>query len=207
MEDISRNVISMLEKIESLKRQYKDNCLLRKNGTLLLDPKKDLKYKHMLFKPLSISILQQYLINQYKVPIPQSYVNFLLFTNGANLFNIRLVDGKYAFAVINLCIYGVPMTPPYARAKNMEEPYDVRIEGLARHKDIPSQWFKVGSYYKNCDFDTIYNLFIDVNDERVYGCEKNKNIIIDEWNNFDECLCSIFDSFSDLKEEYIYSKD
>lgn len=195
------------EKIEALKDQYKDDCIVRKNGTILLASGKIPKCKHMLFEPLPKSIIKEHLIDQYKLPFPEDYANFLEHMNGVGLFWVRVLLSDMEIATSLFTVYGLPLTPPFSRPLDMEEPFDVRIEGLARHKDLPAQWFKVASYYRDFNFSTIYDLFIDTDTGRIYSCEKNKSVVIEEWDNLNECFCDIYNRVADAKEEYVYKKN
>ena len=207
MENIFRSEMKIFEKIEALKVQYGNDSLLRKNGTLLLGIGTIPKARHTLYKGLDDIVIKKYLIDQYKLPFPKSYANFLNHFNGASLYNIRTIISGVKCVKTNLSIYGLPLTPPQSRAPDMEEPYDVRIESLGQHKDLPDRWLKIGRYTTGYDFKVLCEIFVDTGDGCVYGVKKKTDIIVDKWNNLDDCLCAIFDSFSDLKEEYIYSKD
>ena len=44
-----------------------------------------------------------------------------------------------------------------------------------------------------------YNMF-------AYACTRKQNNILDSWNNLDECFCSIYHSFDDMKDEYEYDE-
>ena len=91
---------------------------------------------------------------------------------------------------------------PRPRTQDAEEPFDLRIEDLARHKDIPDTWIKCGTYTKDYNFDIQNDIFIDTTSNHVFSCPKNQKNIINNWSSLDDCLCDIFDSFSDCKFEY-----
>ena len=78
----------------------------------------------------------------------------------------------------------------------------LRIEDLSRHDEVPSEWLKCGSYYRNYDFYSRTDIFIDPKDEKVYACIQKQNTIVDSWNNLDECFCDVYHSFDDMKDEY-----
>ena len=84
----------------------------------------------------------------------------------------------------------------------MEEPFDIRIEDLGRHEDIPNNWLKCGSYIKDTDFNTTFDIFIDTATERVYSCIRKDYKVVCECNDLDTCLCDLFDILKDTKEEY-----
>ena len=190
-------------KLNCLKKQYENDCIYRKNGTLLLGLGTIPKCRHMLFKPLTDELIYEYLQKCYKNKIPAEYIEFLKYSNGANLccVNIKKKNLSYAFCMFS--IYGLPRTQPFGRAIDEEEPYDIRIEDLARHKCVPQTWLKCGRYIKNFNFDTTYDIFIDTVTKFIYGCEKNNNIVVDKWNNLNQCFCDIFNSFSNMQCEYI----
>jgi hypothetical protein len=99
-------------------------------------------------------------------------------------------------------IYGVSLTPPFAQQPDMEEPYDLRVEDLARHPEIPETWLKCGSYTRNYNFNVLTDIFIDTATGQVYACEKNQKEIVNQWSNLDECFCSIYHSFDGRNKEY-----
>lgn len=188
--------------LNNLKEQYNDNCVVRNNGTLLLMPGGIPNSRHMLFKPLCDKYIEEYLSNSYKNKLPQEYINFLKYSNGANLYSVKLITDKFTFAHPLFVIFGLPMTPPFSRAKDMEEPFDVRMEDLGRHKDLPNTWLKCGTYTREYNFNIQNDIFIDTKSNKVYACAKNQKDIIDSWNNLDVCFCNIYRSFSGCKFEY-----
>lgn len=192
-----------ITRLESLKEQYKDNSVVRKNGTLLLDPGKIPKCRHMLYYGLDNTIICDYLEADYANVFPVEYKKFLLYTNGADLFWVKRTTAKgIPFAKSMLSFYGLPRTQPFGRPKDMEEPFDLRIEDLARHKKTPKEWLKCGSYYSECDSKVLIDIFIDTESGKVYACNKNECDVLDSWDSFDECFCSIFDSYLNCKTEY-----
>lgn len=76
------------EMLDNLKNDYKNDYSVRKNGTILLCPGKIPRSRHMLFKPLCDKHIEEYLIEQYKNNIPKEYMDFLKYSNGANLYTI-----------------------------------------------------------------------------------------------------------------------
>ena len=126
--------------LDALKSEYKGNCSIRKNGTLLLCPGKIPRSRHMLFKPLCDEYIQEYLIEQYNNNFPKEYIEFLKYSNGANLHTVKMKTDKIEFASNLFVIFGLPLTPPFGRPKDEEEPYDIRIEDLGRHKEISKKW-------------------------------------------------------------------
>lgn len=192
--------------LDTLKEQYKDDMKIRNNGTILLMPRAVPRARHMLYKPLDDKLIEEFLVSQYIHKFPQTYIEFLKYTNGADLCTTKMwhtIKKKRIPTASGLfTVYGLPRTPPYSRDPEMEEPFDMRIEDLSRHDDIPTEWLKCGSYTRNYDFHSKTDIFIDPKDEKVYGCIRNQNDIVDSWNNLDECFCSVFHSFDDMKDEY-----
>lgn len=199
--------MEILKLLQSLKTEYSDNSIIRKNDTILLGPGKIPKAKHMVFPGLSYELIDEFLVSDYKHPFPTQYRDFLNHFNGANLFMFKIVSktkGKtLEFASKNLTIFGLPRTQPFGRPADMEEPYDVRIEDLGRHKDIPDTWLKIGCYKKAFEFGDPADIFIDTGTERVFSCMRNDNNILQEWETLDACLCDIFKRVSQYGEVLI----
>lgn len=195
-----------LKTLDTLKEQYGENMKIRANGTILLAPGTVPRARHMLFKPLEEKIIEEFLISQHALKFPNAYIQFLKYTNGADLCNTKvwhtIKKRRIPTAGGLFTIFGLPRTQPYGRPPEMEEPFDMRIEDLARHKDIPDTWLKCGTYNRNYDLHTQTDIFIDTADEKVYACTKNQKDIVDSWDNLDECFCSIYHSFDDMKDEY-----
>ncbi len=192
------------EKLESIKKEYKNDCRIRQNGTILFgsDSLLPLYSRHTFFEPLTDEIIEEFLVSDYKFTVPKQYITFLRYTNGISLFTtIRKISG-FRIARSTFEIYGIPRTPPFSRPREMEEPFDVRIEDLARHSDVPKTWLKCGSYIKDTDFYVTFDIFIDTNSNRVYSLVKNDNKIVAEWDDLDCCLCNLFDILKYTKIEY-----
>lgn len=192
--------------LEELKQSYKNNIKTRNNGTLLLGPGTIPRSEHMLYAPLTDNVINEYLISQYKFAFPKEYIELLKYSNGADLCIVKMwhnIKGKkIPTASVLLSIFGLPMKPPFARPQDEEEPFDVRIEDLARNDKIPEHWLKCGCYDRGYDFNNLYDIFIDTNTGKVYSTIKNKADILDSWESLDNCLCDIYASFSDRKSEY-----
>lgn len=191
-----------ISRIEKLKEQYKDDYVVRKNKTVLLGPGKIPKCRHMLFRPLEYNLIDEFLIQQYKHRMPEEYIRFLQYSNGATLYYVRIKTDSISFAQNILTVFGLPRTPPSEKRLVEEEPYDIRIESLSFNKKLPQTWLKCGTYTKNYDFINKCEIFIDTLTNKVYGCKRESDVIIDSWSTLDECLSSIMDSTKDIKEEY-----
>lgn len=192
--------------LEELKRSYINNICVRNNGTLLLGPGTIPRSEHMLYAPLTDKILDEYLVSKYKFAFPKEYIEFLKYSNGADLCIVKMwhnIKGKkIPTASVLFTIFGIPMKSPFARPQDEEEPFDVRIENLARNDKIPEHWLKCGCYNRDYDFNNLYDIFIDTNTGKVYSCIKNKSDVLDSWESLDDCLCDIYASFSNRKSEY-----
>lgn len=196
--------------LDSLKEQYKDDMKIRDNGTILLSPGTIPNYRHMLFKPLDEKLIERFLISQCVHKFPKSYIEFLRYSNGANLCVAKMwhtIKKKRIPTASGLfTIFGLPRTQPYGRPPEMEEPFDMRMEDLRRHDDIPNSWLKCGVYARNYEFLSRAGIFIDPETEKVYACIDGESDVVDSWNNLDECFCSIYHSFDDMKDEYDFEE-
>ncbi len=192
--------------ITETKNEYASNCVIRENKTILLVPGKIPKCKYMFFEALTQSLIDDFLVEHFSdITLPEDYVELLKTTNGANLFSVKMNSGKFSFANSMLIILGLPRTQPFGRPLDMEEPFDVRVENLARHKNIPIHWLKCAIWTQLKDVekgDNQTDIFIDTISNKVYACKKNHEEILEEWASLDECLCYIVNSFKDLKDEY-----
>lgn len=189
--------------LNKLKKEYAEDCIIRKNKTVLLHPGDIPKSRFMLFEGLDQKTIKEFLIDKYNNLFPKEYIEFLKFSNGANLFTVRLKTKKFNFAHDLFSIYGLPRIEPFDRPFDMEEPFDLRVEDFARHKSIPSDWLKCGSYIKDYDFrNGITDIFIDTKTGKIYSCIKNNKDIVDSWDSLDACFVSIYNSFADSSEEY-----
>lgn len=163
----------------------------------------------MIFTPLEQEYIDEYLIADYKYTFPPEYIEFLRYANGANLLNVKIIAPKgIEFAGGLLTIFGLPRLPTSVRAQEMEEPFDMRIEGLGNHLDIPKYWLKCGTYnIRDNDTSKDADIFIDTKDGKVYSCYRKKSEVINQWECLDECLCDLFDSLSTAPQEYYYRPD
>ena len=194
--------MEFLSILQDLKNKYSKNCIMRENDTLLLKPDKVPNCRHMLFQPLADKYIQSYLVSEYKNNFPKEYMEVLKYSNGANLYRVKLNMDGVSFAHSMFVIFGLPLTSPFGRPLDREEPFDLRIEDLARHNELSDKWLKCGTYTKNFNFNVQNDIFIDTESGHVYACEKNQNTIVDSWTNLDECFCNIFETFSDSMYEY-----
>ena len=196
--------MNILKLIDNLKEEYKDDIIVRKNSTILLGIEKIPKAKHMLFEGLTQDLINDYLVSNYSYSFPPEYIVFLKAFNGANLFTAKITKNGREFASASFSIYGLPRTQPFDRPADMEEPYDLRIEDLARNKALPDTWLKFGHYNRTETFGDRTDLFIDTSSGKVYCCKKNECDILEEWESLDSCLCSIFNVMSKRTLNYKY---
>ena len=192
--------------ITDVKKEYASDCIIRENKTILLVPGKIPKCKYMLFEALSQNLIDDFLVSHFSgITFPEDYIELLKTTNGTNLFFFFFNSGKFSFANSMLVILGLPRTQPFGRPLDMEEPFDIRVENLARHKNIAAHWLKCAIWTQIEDVekgDNQTDIFIDTVTNKVFACRKNQDEIVKEWSNLDECLCYIIDSFKELKDEY-----
>lgn len=195
--------MEIITRIERLLEASRTDSVVQENGTILLNPGKIPKCRHMIFKGLTDDVLREYLIADYKKPFPEEMATFLKQYNGCSLYWVRLfTNDRMSFAASLLSVYGLPMTPPFNRPKNQDEPFDIRIEDLGRHKNVPKHWLKFGSYIRDYQFEYMAELFYDTLGKKVYACYKNEDQILDQWDSMDDCLCSLMDGFSGSSLEY-----
>jgi len=188
--------------VDELKERHKSNTLLRRNGTLLLNPGKIPKAQHILYKPLTTELIEEFLVKSYSNALPMQYINFLKYSNGVELFMFKILTGKFEFAGSNLTIYGLPRTKPFDRPADMEEPFDIRVEDLRRHDDIPNTWLKVGTYRLKYQLGGEADIYIDCDSQRVFSTIRDKSNIKEQWNSFDSCLCDLFHRAQNSHSEY-----
>lgn len=194
--------MNFIKKCEKLKEQHLNDMIVQKNGTILLCPGEMPKARHYFFKGLEEQDIQKYLLNQYKWAIPKQYLQLLQYSNGIDLFNVRIIfENNTVFAESFLTIFGIPLKPYYINFLEEREPYSVWTENLGRHWRIPDWWLKVGMYYEKMG-EISFDIWIDTKTEKVYICRKLARKVLKEWDNFDECLCSIFDQNKDEMQEY-----
>ena len=197
--------MKIIEFIEELKKEYVADCIVRENGTLLLNPSNIPKCKHMIFQPLKDEYIKEFIIPSFQgLAFPSEYSELLKNYNGANLFSIKITSGEFSIAHSMLVFLGLPLTKPFNRPINMEEPFDIRIENLARHKSIPKEWVKcaIWTEIKNIGKGQPTDIFVDSITNKVYACAKNQHNILYSWNNIDECFCDIVKTFKSLEDEY-----
>ena len=198
--------MEFLKFVTDVKKEYASDSIIRENKTILLAPGKLPKCKYMFFEALSQDLIDDFLVSHFSgITLPEDYIEVLKTTNGANLFSVKINSGKVSFANSMLVILGLPRTQPFGRPLDMEEPFDIRVENLARHKNIPIHWLKCAIWTQIEDVekgDNQTDIFIDTITKKVFACRKNQEEILKEWSNLDESLCYIIDSFKELKDEY-----
>ena len=158
--------------ITDVKKEYASDCIIRENKTILLVPGKIPKCKYMLFEALSQNLIDDFLVSHFSgITFPEDYIELLKTTNGANLFSVKINSGKFSFANSMLVILGLPRTQPFGRPLDMEEPFDIRVENLARHKNIAAHWLKCAIWTQIEDVekgDNQTDIFIDTVTNKVF---------------------------------------
>ena len=190
--------MNFISECKKLIDYYCNDIVVRNNGTILLSSDGNLFCKHMFYRGVTDELLNA-LVKSYSGSLPKSYTDFLRFSNGANLYWVTIkadTDIKFSQSMLN--IYGIPSKQP---CKYEEEPFDIRLEDLSRHRQTPDFWLKIGSYIlPNDPSCSLHDLFIDVYDLKVYSCIKNQLNIDKIWNDLDECLCELFELLSKAEE-------
>lgn len=192
--------------IDQLKEKHKENTIVRNNGTLLLNPGKIPKAQHIFYEGLSFETIEEFLIKEYKNVFPAQYLKFLKRLNGIELFMFKIILGKISFAGSSLTIYGLPKTPPFNRPIDMEEPFDLRIEDLRRHDNIPQSWLKIGTYQLTYTLGGEADIFIDCDTQCVYSTKRDQDKIEECWDSFDDCMCDLYKRFQNSDLEYVFKK-
>lgn len=143
------------------------------DGTLLIGKAKHIApmaWLHSVYSPLS---KEEITLLQYKLDniIPESYKNFLLVSNGLNVFNTTL------------SLYGLRKN--YNRNTNdIWQPFDIIVPNtLEKPKNSSKNIFIIGSY----DWDGSY-VYIDRKNEKVYLCDRDDATPLYEWDRFDKML-------------------
>ncbi|MBE6664900.1 MAG: hypothetical protein E7603_01585 [Ruminococcaceae bacterium] len=188
--------------LDELKKDHSNHTVIRKNGTLLFNPGKIPKAQHILYQPLTSELIDEYLSKAYKNTLPVQYKQFLGYSNGMDLFMFKIFVAKFAFAGSNITIYGLPRTQPFGRPADMEEPFDIRIEDLRRHANIPDTWLKVGTYRLKYESGGEADMFIDCDSQRVFTTKRDQCGIEEQWDSFDFCLCDLFQRAQNSLPEY-----
>ena len=190
-----------VEKCKKLIDRHQNDRLKQKNGTLLLCHEKIPMARHYFFEGLQEHYIKEYLTDEYKWQIPKQYLELLRFSNGVDLFNVRVFIGETSIAESFLTVFGIPLKSPYTNFLEEIEPFNMWVENLGRHPRIPDWWLKVGVYYEKID-EVRRDIWIDTKTEKVYACRKLEKKVVAEWENLDQCLCDIFDENKDEMQEY-----
>lgn len=193
----------IVEMIHSLIDDYADYMVTQKNGTILLKPGKIPKCRHMIFKGLSPEIINEYLKKEYRETFPDEFAELLTIYNGFSLYWVKLkAEPKIEFAASMITVYGLPMLPPYDRPKDEDEPFDIRIEDLRRHKKVPAHWLKFGDFIHEYQFDPVTELFCNTKAGTVHAVNRGDYKVLKSWNCIDDCLCDLVNYYSDSALEY-----
>ena len=85
--------MQFIEKCKELIDGYKEqgDYLIRKNGTILLSPDGVSLYaRHKFYKGLKEEYINEFLVPAYEYSIPETYLEFLRFSNGADLYAVKV---------------------------------------------------------------------------------------------------------------------
>lgn len=163
-----------------------------------LDHNKPLFSTHTFYTPINEHELLRYFKNHYKNPIPDSILEFYRFSNGATLFTAKIEHREVQyFAHPCFCIFGLP------RNSTTWNPFDIRIEDLARGNKISSKWLKIGIFELPDDFER-YDIFIDTINKNIYLTKTKQNEILKHFDSLDECLCFVFDQLKTFDYSHLF---
>ena len=205
--------MDFLKLLEGIKREHQADTLVRRNGTMILSPGAMPKARHMFFEPLTDEEIQEQLVSQYVNEFPQEYIEILKYTNGCNLYGLKLnymfVKKKKiihdAMANFGFTVFGIPRVPAYDRPKDEEEPYDLRVEDMDRPGDlIPETWLAFGCCRMSTAFDDMATIYIDTVTHHVHACVMRKGTHLKEWNSLEECLREIMTMAEAFPKELFY---
>jgi len=147
--------------------------------------------KHILFEAMTDKQLVE-LTESYRRVFPDQLLELYRRTNGAELFwGVRhLPRAKLSIPGSRLSVFGIPLE----NSRKYVEPYDIRIEDLARADDTPESWLKFGSWRPEKDFRQMIDLFVDTDSAKVYAVDRAEVscAVWQQWDSVDLCLCDIF---------------
>lgn len=193
--------------VDKIIKENKDNTIVRKNGTLLIEPLGIPKSRHMIFKPIGDRAVKEIFIGDYKNEFPKEYIKLLKKYNGLSIYNHKIVllnsidkrtKKPMEFAGHGLTLFGLPCRPPFERPRDEEECYDIRIEDLRKHDNIPDTYLKIGVYRRCDEWNSTTEIMVDTVSHRVYAFEREDDKIQAEWDNLDDCLCDIYEKVSKM---------
>jgi hypothetical protein len=127
---------------------------------------------HTIYMPLSNEEIME-LESRVQQRIPSSYKNFLLISNGLNVFNTTL------------SLYGLRRN--YKRTvDDVWQPFDIILPNtVEKPSNADNNNFIIGSY----DWDGSY-IYIDKTSNKVFLCEREDATPLFEWENFELMLDS-----------------
>ena len=190
--------MEFIECIETLKRDFSNDCCVQDNGTLLLglqgEGEVKLPRKHVIFPPLP-SMELEWNVHRYKRHFPEQLKQLLVHFNGFNLFSWHLMVRDTAIVKYSISIYGFQTIEMRDRkGATMLIPYDISTEDLRRPKGCPETLLRVGSS------DTLNNamkyIFIDTETDEVLMSDSDVFFVIDRWSSLDECLINLYNEYS-----------
>lgn len=154
-----------------------------------------LQAKHILFDAMTDQLITD-LTGSYQRVFPGQLLELYRRINGAELFwGVRhLPRAKLSIPGSRLSVFGIPLET----SRKYVEPYDIRIEDLARACDTPASWVKFGSWRPGNDFRQMFDLFADTDSGKVYAVDRAEisSVIQQQWDSVDLCLCDIFNKLA-----------
>ncbi|BBI34338.1 SMI1/KNR4 family protein [Cohnella abietis] len=156
------------------------------NGAKLICPVPSVApeaWLHTQFGALNLEQLND-LQNQLDVTIPSVYREFLMWSNGLNLFSfsLRLMGLRFSYS---------------RSGDEARQPFDIIALNDDRPMNAPKEWFYFGSY----EWDGT-KVFIDLSEgldtTSVYYCERRTTKILNRWPDFKKWLIDENDRLSAL---------
>lgn len=192
--------MKFLEKVQSLRDSYDiHDCEIQETVALYGINHSPNPYKdHVIFSPMSEGQIQ-FLLDSYAGTIPQDLLTIYRAMNGAHMFSTPWslnVKGETIYlSTSHLSLYGIPLT----NTRDRYEPYNISLEDAASPEGTPMNWLKFGSYHKLESSANFNDLFVDTDTGKVYAQEHDdlQCTVIKSWESIDECLCDLFDFFSE----------
>lgn len=187
-----------LEKVQKLTTAFPvETCRFEENASFYgLHPNADSRPRHIVFQPMTEETVNN-LVASYRGPFPKDLLHLYRHMNGFALFWTTISLSR-ANIVIPYCLFSLYGVPPEPR-RYTYQPYNIRIEDLAKPNHSPDSWLKFGSYHPPYDIEQFLELYIDTDTQQVYSVDKANPecCILQQWDSLDDCLCSVFDQLAE----------
>ena len=172
-----------LEKCENLIAEYKDNCRIQNNGTVLLNPGKMPRSRHALYKGLEQKHIKTFLVDAYENEMPKEYLELIEVFNGLNLFTVKInykgEKGEFSFACPRFMIFGIPRTSSQNRKKDEEEPFDITTVEVTESLNVVRNVDDLKNKLKEMSIDVSRETFEEVKKEVVENIKTPEDVEID----------------------------